>query len=70
MKHKKDAPRRGCQDVGAGDYVKIGQTWKKIESNTAEGTPALPRDWSIKTADGDSYTMWNVNRYAKAEDFE
>lgn len=67
---KSDAPNRGVTDVGPGDYVKIGTQWKKIESNSAEGAEDLPRHWDIKTEDGGSYGMFNINLYAKKEDLE
>lgn len=65
---KSDAPSRGVQDVGRGDYVKIGSQWKRISSNSASGAERLPRSWTVTTEDGCSYDMWSINRYAKAED--
>lgn len=67
---KNDAPSRSVTDVGPGDYVKIGTQWKQISSNSAEGASHTPRHWDVKTTDGGSYGMFNVNRYAKKEDIE
>lgn len=64
-----DSPSRGVQEIGRGDYVKIGSHWKRVESNSGQGKPGFPRDpWTIRTEDGGSYGMWDINRYAKAED--
>ncbi len=70
MKLKNNTPTRSVTDVGAGDYVKIGQRWTKIASNSAAGSPATPRNWEVKTEDGGQYGMYNINLYAKAEDLE
>lgn len=70
MKLKPNAPSRGALEVGPGDYVKIGQSWRKIVSNTAYKAECTPRSWTITTESGRSHSMWNVNRYAKAEDFD
>jgi hypothetical protein len=67
---KQDAPSRSVTDVGAGDYVKIGSSWKRISSNSAEGAARVPKSWSVTTEDGETYSMWDVNRYAKREDLE
>lgn len=66
---KKDAPQRSVTDVGQGDYVKIGTVWKPIAENNA-GAPKTSTHRNIRTADGGRYSMWDVNRYAKAEDME
>ena len=68
MKLKSDAPSRSARDVGPGDFVKVGTSWKKIESNTASGQERTPRSWSVKTEDGASYDMFSIRRYAKADD--
>ena len=70
MKRKNEAPTRSAMDVGTGDYVKIGSTWKKISSNSAEGASHPPRNWTVQTEDGCSYDMYGVNRYARKEDME
>lgn len=62
-------PSRTCTDVGPGDYAKIGPSWERIESNTAYGAERAPRDWTVRTESG-SYGMFQVGRYAKAEDLE
>jgi hypothetical protein len=67
---KPDAPFRSATEVGPGDFVKIGQTWREIASNTAQGSPVTPKSWEIKTRDGTSHDGWGINRYAKAEDIE
>lgn len=69
-KLKSGVPSRSVTDVGPGDYVKIGQTWVKIESNSAFGASPTPRSWSIRTEDGNSYGMYEVALYAKAADLE
>lgn len=68
MELRKDAPSRDVTEVGAGDFVLIKRTWKQIESNTAEGQPRTPRSWIVKTTDGGAHGMYEINRYAKAED--
>ncbi len=60
-------PVRSVTDVGPGDYVKVRGTWKKIVTNTAHARP-LPRVWRIETDDGEDYGMFDIDRYAKAED--
>ena len=60
---------RMVTEVGPGDYVKIGQRWEKIIENSAFGAERTPREWSITTTGG-TYGMYDINRYAKAEDFE
>lgn len=67
---KSDAPSRSVNDVGRGDYVKIGSRWEKISDNSAAGASHTPRDWTVRTEDGGSYGMYGINRYAKAEDLE
>lgn len=62
-------PGRSVKEVGAGDFVKIGTHWEKIVSNSAAGQEQLPKDWTVKTEHG-AYGMFNINRYAKKEDFE
>lgn len=69
-KLKSDVPSRGVTDVGNGDYVKISGRWKKISSNSAAGADRLPRHWEVQTEDGARYGMFNIQRYAKAEDLE
>src|SRR3954469_7904385 len=67
---RSDAPVRGATDVGPGDYVKVADgRWKQIVSNTAFGEAAVPRSWTITTADGAELGMYDVNRYAKDGDF-
>jgi hypothetical protein len=70
MQQKKSSPTRGAQDVGPGDYVKVGGSWKRISSNSASGTQTLPRSWTVSTEDGASYSMWDIGRYAKREDLD
>jgi hypothetical protein len=67
---KSDTPSRSVNEVGRGDYVKIGAQWKRIESNSASGAERTPRNWTVTTEDGASYDMWSINRYAKAEDLD
>ena len=64
---RSDAPSRGIGEIGTGDFVKIGSEWKEVSFNSAQGT-RLPKSWTIRTTDGGSYDMFDVNRYAKAED--
>lgn len=69
MRLRDDAPQRGVADVGAGDFVKVfSGAWEEIVSNSAEGV-AHPRQWTIVTKAG-ARGMYDVRRYAKAEDFE
>lgn len=67
---KRDAPTRRVTEVGRGDFVKIRGVVREIESNTAHGAVRTPRDWIVRTTDGGSYGMFDVDRYAKAEDLE
>ena len=67
---KQEAPSRGCTEVGEGDFVKVRGSWKRISSNTAKGASHTPRHWTIRTEDGGEYGMFNIDRYAKAEDLE
>lgn len=60
-------PMRSIDEVGRGDFVKVGTTWKKITSITPGGR--FRRDQTIRTADGCQYNMGDINRYGKAEDF-
>ena len=57
---------RSIDEVGRGDYVKVGGTWKQIASITPGGR--TKRDQTIRTTDGSSYTMFDVWAYAKAGD--
>lgn len=66
---KNNAPSRDVTDVGPGDYVKIGSHWEKIRENSAHGAEHLPRSWTVRTEVG-SHGMYDINRYAKAEDLE
>lgn len=68
MNRKENAPSRSVTEVGAGDFVKIGQSWQKIISNTAFGAEKPPRTWSVTTEDGRAYSMFDIKRYAKSED--
>jgi hypothetical protein len=70
MNLKPWVPSRSAMDVGAGDFVKVGGQWKAIVSNTAEGQKVTPRNWTVQTEDGNSYTMWDIDRYAKKDDIE
>jgi len=63
-------PTRNVTEVGKGDLVKIGQDWKRIHTNSAAGAERVPRNWTITTADGSTYDMYGINRYAKWEDLE
>lgn len=66
MNVKANSPRRSVTDVGPGDYVKIGSRWEQIQSNTAYGSEPTPRRWTVCTEHG---SLWDINLYAKAEDF-
>lgn len=70
LDRRHDAPDRSVTDVGPGDYVKIGSHWERIAHNSAHGAERTPRDWTVRTEGGSSYGMYNINRYAKAEDME
>jgi len=59
---------RSVTDVGPGDYVKVGRQWKKILTNTAFNEPRTPREWTVTTVDGCSYSGWEINDYAKDGD--
>ncbi len=54
--------------AGPGDYVKIGNTWEQIVSNTAYDKQLLPRNWHVTTAAGTVVDMWGARAYAKKED--
>jgi hypothetical protein len=57
-------------EVREGDYVKVGEQWKVITANPAYGVRPLPRRWYVTTADGTTYGMSQINRYAKRADLE
>lgn len=63
-----EASSRSVTEVGPGDFVKVGNEWKAIRSNTAYGAERTPRNWTVTTEDGGVYDMWGINLYAKAED--
>jgi hypothetical protein len=67
---RRDAPTRGVTEIVPGDFVLIGRTWKQVDLNSAAGADRTPRSWRIRTTDGGVYGMYDVNRYAKAEDLE
>lgn len=67
---KQEAPARGVTEVGPGDYVKIGQRWERVTANTAQGASHAPRSWTVQTEGGRSYGMYDIGRYAKAEDLD
>jgi hypothetical protein len=72
---KDESVGRKATEVGPGDYVKVGQTWMKIEENTAHGASppdsyVMPRTWTVKAENGQSYSPFEIGRYAKAEDIE
>lgn len=66
---KNESTLRAAAEVGKGDFVKVRGVWKKIASNTATGLPAT-KYGRICTTDGGEYSMWKVNRYAKAKDMK
>ncbi len=59
---------RSVTEVGRGDYIKVGDQWKKIVSNSAAGAQSTPRNWVVRTEGGGEYSMWSINAYAKADD--
>lgn len=65
---KPDAPSRSVTDVGPGDYVKVGSQWEQIKSNSATGASRTPREWTIVTESERRLGMYDIRRYAKAED--
>ena len=65
-----DAPSRGINDMEAGDFVKIGSTWKQIESVSGNVQTNPKGDWSVRTTDSGTHSGWGINRYAKAGDLE
>ena len=67
---KTSAPSRSVQEIGPGDYVKVGGRFEKVSSNSAHGADHTPRNWTVTTEGGRSYSMWDIGRYAKAGDVE
>lgn len=67
LRQRTDAPSRSVTDIGPGDYVKIGSTWRQVESNSAHSAERTPRNWTICSEIG-THDMWAINSYAKAED--
>lgn len=65
---KQGAPARNVSEVGQGDFVKVRGHFYEIANNTAHGAEHTPRNWTITTTTGESFDMWSVERYAKAED--
>lgn len=70
MRLKAGAPDRSAMDAGPGDYVKVGEEWHRVVSNTAAGKSDVPSNWTVVTEDGKTHSMFGINRYAKAEDLE
>lgn len=68
MERKSDSPNRSVTDVGVGDFVKVGTSWLKITDNPAHGSAQTPRSWAIGAENGRTYGMFQIGRYAKAED--
>jgi hypothetical protein len=66
------APVRSVTDVGRGDFVKVRGEWKRLlEQPVSAGVnEKLPSNWYCETEDGGSYDMYQVDRYAKAQDME
>jgi hypothetical protein len=60
---------RAVTEIGPGDYVKVGECWERVESNSAFGAERTPREWTIQTEQG-ARTMYDIRRYAKAEDLK
>lgn len=67
---KEEAPVRDCTKVGPGDFIKVFNKWYKIKSNTAFGQETTPKSWTVVTDDGLTMGMFNIERYAKKEDFK
>ena len=69
---KSEAPNvRDVTEIGSGDYIKVGKQWKEVASNSAEGAERTPKGgWTVRTTDGMSYGVLEINRYAKREDLE
>jgi hypothetical protein len=70
LTRRADAPDRSVTEVGAGDYIKIGNRWETITHNTAAGATRTPNEWTVTTDRGRTYGMFSIYRYAKAEDME
>jgi hypothetical protein len=70
LKLKKDAPSRNVTQVGRGDYIKVNGRWEQITSNSAFGAERPPRSWTVRTEAGNSYDLYHIDLYAKAEDLE
>jgi hypothetical protein len=62
------APDRTVTEIGPGDYVKVNGWWELVEWNTAFAVQSTPRRWFIRTGSG-TRGMFEIERYAKAEDF-
>jgi hypothetical protein len=62
------APTRAVTEIGVSDYVKVAGAWERVLANTAF-RKRFPREWTIVTTVG-VRGMWDVDLYAKAEDFE
>jgi hypothetical protein len=69
MSLRMDVPTRSVTDVGPDDFVKVDGVWEQIVWNTAYGVKHTPRQWTVSTVFG-VRSMWDIDRYARAEDFE
>lgn len=67
---KRNVPTRSATDVTKGDYVKVKGQWERILDNTAFAATTHPRTWTVTLENGDVWGMYNIDRYAKAEDME
>lgn len=71
MQLKKDAPVRKFFEIYPGDYVKFAGQWLEVLNNSANGfEDCPPKTWTIKTKTHGTLTMFQIERYAKKEDFE
>lgn len=63
---------RTVTEVGPGDWIKVtpgkNGLFEQILSNSAFNIKPLPRNWVIRTIEGNTYDMWEIYAYYKAAD--
>lgn len=69
MNRNPHSPNRDVTEVDPGDYIKVGDRRLPIVTNSAYQSSSLPHSWEIVTGEG-TYGMYDIYRYAKAEDMQ
>jgi hypothetical protein len=70
MQLRSDAPTRSVHDIEGGDFIQVIGEWYQVTTVTFGLPVERPKSWSINTVGGQTFDMWQIHRYQKAEDFE